>query len=140
MARIIYNGKIEGNFDGFNDNVIFKMADGTYWMQSEYKYWYHYEYRPDAVITEEKGVFILTVAGESVAIKQLRDVIESTINGTFDGWKGGSTYKLTNGQVWQQCRYKYDYKNAYRPQAVVGNMNGEYLMFVEGTYAVVRRV
>ncbi len=139
MARIIYDGKISGAFNGFNENALFKMANGTYWIQSKYKYWHYYEYQPKAVITEERGAYTLTVAGETAPVKPLKDAIESTIEGTFNGWQGSSKYKLTNGQVWQQCRYKYDYKYSYRPEAVVGNVDGEWLMFVEGSYAVVRR-
>jgi hypothetical protein len=31
-----------------------------------------------------------------------RDVVVSNIIGEFNGWKGGTTFKLENGQIWQQ--------------------------------------
>ena len=62
---VVYQGKIDSDFEGFDDSVIFKMANGTYWIQAQYYYWYHYAYRPDALITEENGHFMLTVAEQS---------------------------------------------------------------------------
>ena len=50
MSQIIFRGKIDSDFEGFDDNAIFKMSDGSYWVQSQYAYWYHYAYRPDAII------------------------------------------------------------------------------------------
>ena len=37
------------------------------------------------------------------------DVIESQIEGTFNGWTGETVFKLTNGQIWQQASYAYTY-------------------------------
>lgn len=61
IMRILYKGNIESDFEGFNENAIFKMTDGTYWLQSQYVYWYHYAYMPTAVIIQENGRTILTV-------------------------------------------------------------------------------
>lgn len=33
------------------------------------------------------------------------DVIDSRIEGTFQGWRGDTIFKLTNGQIWQQSSY-----------------------------------
>ena len=71
MKRVVYQGYIDSDFEGFDDEVLFKMDNGTYWLQSQYYYWYHYEYRPEALITEEKGQYILTVAGESIPVIQI---------------------------------------------------------------------
>src|SRR4051794_22219483 len=35
--------------------------------------------------------------------------------GEFTGWNGSSVFQLTNGQVWQQATYDYEYHYAYRP-------------------------
>jgi len=140
MGRVIYQGKIDTGFEGFNDNVIFKMANGAYWIQTQYHYWYHYAYRPDALITEENGRNMLTVAGHSIPVRRLDYVIESQIDGEFNGWDGSKQYKLVNGQVWQQAEYKYEYKYAYRPEAIVCDVGGTYIMSVEGTTVPVRRI
>lgn len=140
MARIIYKGKIDGEFEGFDGEKLFKMANGTYWIQGQYRYWYHYAYRPDALITEEGGRYILTVEGQSIPVTRINGVIESYIEGEFKGWDGKSTYKLVNGQMWEQVAYKYEYKYAYRPEVMIYSTGGSYIMHVQGTEAKVRRV
>lgn len=87
MSKIAFKGKIVSDFNGFNDDSVFKMSNGRYWVQTRYRYWYHYAYRPDAVITEENGNYILTVAGQSIPVKLINDVIESNIDGEFTGWE-----------------------------------------------------
>jgi hypothetical protein len=140
MARIIYTGKKDGEFTGFDDEVLFKMQNGTYWVQSRYNYWYHYAHRPAATITEDNGMYILSVAGHSIPVRKLTDVTESRINGEFTGWEGETAYELQNGQVWQQSAYKYEYKYAYMPEAIVYKISGGHRMQVAGTSANVRRV
>ena len=140
MSNLYYEGCIDAEFNGFDENAIFKMNNGTYWLQEEYRYWYHYEYRPNATITEENGRYILNVAGESVTVSRLDSVIESRIDGKFDGWGKGKKYRLVNGQTWEQSRYKYEYKYAYRPEVLICRIGGSYVMYVEGTHAEVRRV
>ena len=140
MAQIVYKGRINSSFEGFDDGAIFKMENGTYWVQDKYRYWYHYSYRPHAVITEENGRYIMTVEGESIPVKRIFKAIESNIDGEFDGWDGNKKYKLTNGQVWEQAEYKYEYKYAYRPEVIIAEINGSYVMRVEGTQVRVRRV
>ena len=36
MKRIVYQGNINSDFEGVDD-MIFKMSDGTYWIQTRYK-------------------------------------------------------------------------------------------------------
>jgi hypothetical protein len=140
MSRIVYDGRIHGEFRGFGDGVLFKMGDGTYWVQTQYQYWYYYEYRPAATITEENRQYILTVAGHSVPVKRVKDVIESRIDGSFEGWNGKSSYKLQNSQVWKQRTYKYEYTYAYMPEVIVYNSGSGIKMLVAGTIADVERV
>ncbi|MDO8447141.1 MAG: hypothetical protein Q7T53_13790 [Deltaproteobacteria bacterium] len=140
MSRVIYEGKIEGEFEGFDDEVIFKMANGTYWIQDQYKYWYHYAYSPQATITEERGGYILSVAGNSIPVRRTNNVIESRIDGEFKGWEGETVYKLVNGQEWQQSSYKYQYKYSYTPQVIVYEARSGYKMLVTGTTANVRKI
>jgi len=140
MPTVLYQGKIDGEFEGFDDEAVFKMMNGTYWIQARYEYWYHYAYCPDAILTEEKGHYNLTVADRSIEVYPLTDVIESRIDGPFEGWQGDSKYRLTNGQVWQQSAYKYQYKYAYRPEAIVYRSSSGHKMMVAGTIAKVRKI
>ena len=41
-----YSGYIDGDFNGFDEGNIYKLDNGSYWIQSEYEYDYMYEYNP----------------------------------------------------------------------------------------------
>lgn len=138
--RILYSGKIVSEFNGFDDKAIFKMDDGSYWVQAEYKYWYCYSYMPDAMIIDDNGRTILSVANQSVLIRRIYDVTESQIEGEFNGCSGDTQYRFVNGQIWQQTDYKYKYKYAYRPKAIIIKDNGKYTMYVEGIQIPVTRI
>lgn len=139
MSKVIYAGKIEGEFHGFDDEVLFKMKNGTYWIQTRYRYWYHYAYCPEVIISEENGEYVLAVAGESIPVRKVSDVVESQIDGEFKGWRGETSYRLKNGQVWRQRTYKYEYQYAYGPDAIVYLASGGHKMQVAGTTADVER-
>lgn len=140
--KIKITSQIDGGFEGFDDEVLFKLMDGTYWIQDEYKYWYHYSYCPAAEILEIGGRLYIRVdnQNEIVPVRQIQNVIESKINGEFKGWEGETEYELLNGQVWKQSAYKYQYKYAYMPNATVYKTYSGMVMAVNGTRAKVIRV
>jgi len=59
-------------------------------------------------------------------------VIESYIDGTFEGWRGETVFKLTNNQIWQQSSYAYTYHYAYRPSVIIYSGSGGCSMKVDG--------
>jgi hypothetical protein len=62
-----------------------------------------------------------------------QSVIESQIDGEFEGWDGETVVKLTNGQIWIQMEYYYEYNYAYRPEVLVyKSPSGGWKMRVEG--------
>lgn len=140
--EIVKTIQIDGDFEGFDDEVLFKLMDGTYWIQDQFLYWYYYAYCPRVHILKESDRFYLQVAGQNkiVPIRQISDVVESQINGEFKGWGGETVYELTNGQVWQQCTYSYEYIYSYMPEVLIYSADRGYKMRVEGTTADVRRV
>ena len=60
------------------------------------------------------------------------DVIESRIEGDFEGWDGNTIFKLDNGQIWQQASYAYTYHYAFRPNVLIYKSGNVYKMGVEG--------
>ena len=58
--------------------------------------------------------------------------IESTVDGEFEGWEGETIVKLTNGQIWQQVEYTYDYTYGYLPEVLIYSSTGGCKMVVEG--------
>ena len=59
-------------------------------------------------------------------------IIESQIDGDFEGWEGENILKLMNGQVWQQSEYYYHYHYAFMPKVFIFRSGHGYKMKVDG--------
>lgn len=64
-------------------------------------------------------------------------MIQSQIDGEFNGWDGDTVVKLVNGQVWQQSEYWYHYHYAYMPRVTITNEGG-YKMTIAGVPRAIR--
>ena len=65
-------------------------------------------------------------------------VIESKIDGSFEGWDGETIVKLWNGQIWQQDEYYYTYHYSYMPKVLIYKSGGTYKMRVDGIDRAIR--
>ena len=79
-----------------------------------------------------------SIGGRSRTIPTTPAVIESKVDGSFEGWDGETIVKLANGQIWQQPEYHYEYDYAYRPEVLVFKSRLGYKMWVEGIDEPVR--
>ena len=52
------------------------------------------------------------------------------VEGDFSGFDEGSIFRLSNGQTWQQARYRYRYHYAYRPKVEIVRTGNSYVMKV----------
>ena len=59
-------------------------------------------------------------------------IAESRIDGEFTGWTGDGVYRLVNGQLWKQIRYRYRYRYSYRPIARILSDGGRHILEVDG--------
>ena len=135
-----------------NNGEIFRLLDGSLW-EVKYVYEYLYEYYPDVVICPSRGRMV--VAGRSLNVQLLSasrappaparrpatptsDVIESRIDGDFEGWDGDTIFKLANGQIWQQVSYAYAYSYRYSPKVIIFRTSAGYEMTVEGVSGRIR--
>jgi len=59
-------------------------------------------------------------------------VIESQIDGDFEGWEGETIVKLMNGEIWQQTEYYYHYHYAFMPKVLIYKSGSGYKMKVDG--------
>ncbi len=50
------------------------------------------------------------------------------IEGSWTGWSGDTVVALTDGSVWRQTEYHYEYHYAYRPRVTISGGK----MIVEG--------
>lgn len=117
--------QIYGAFTGWHGDALFKLTNGQYWQQAEYKYEYNYQYRPYVTITEDANGYVMEVGGmaDSVRVRRV-NATESRIDGAFEGWSGDTTFTLRNGQVWRQASYAYSYHYAYSPEVVIYESSG----------------
>jgi hypothetical protein len=128
-------------FMGNNDEV-FKLLDNSVW-KVNFSYEYMYAYSPSVVVCPSEGK--LLVNGRDIYVTQLSlpqakksikdqqvDLIESQIDGDFEGWSGDTIFKLTNGQIWQQTGYSYTYTYKFMPKVMLIPINGGYELQVEG--------
>src|SRR4030042_7092499 len=60
------------------------------------------------------------------------EVIESQIDGDFEGWEGETIVKMMNGQIWQQTEYYYHYHYAFMPDVLIYKSGSGYKMKVDG--------
>lgn len=68
----VYQGKIDGEFEGWEGETIFKMMDGSIWQQASYDYTYHYAYMPDVIIFSKGGATYMKVEGVDDVIQVRR--------------------------------------------------------------------
>ena len=60
--------------------------------------------------------------GDSVGVNSVSSCdppIETTIDGSFEGWEGDTIVQLSNGDIWQQNDYKYKYMYVYYPDVLI---------------------
>lgn len=140
-GQLVVNSQIDGTFDGFNDNRLFPLKNGQYWIQDRYQYWYHYSYCPNIKIYKLNNRYYLIKEGQNkVAEVKRLDVIEGTIINDFRGWSGDTIFELDNGQIWKQSEYAYHYQYAYRPKAIIYNTGYEHKILVEGESVKVKKL
>ena len=126
-----------------NDDEIFKLASGSLW-QVKYEYEYLYEYYPNVIICPNEGKLIIkgkklnvqSISTGRAAGPSASGIIESQIDGDFNGWEGETIYKLMNGQVWQQASYTYSYSYSFMPKVLIYQDSGRYFMQVGDKKAV----
>ncbi|MBI5686036.1 MAG: hypothetical protein HZC54_13270 [Verrucomicrobia bacterium] len=58
--------------------------------------------------------------------------VETRIVGDFEGWQGGTTWEMDNGQVWQQTSRDNHHYYAFHPKVVIYRVAGGWKMKVEG--------
>lgn len=63
---------------------------------------------------------------------QQSSVIESQIEGDFNGFDGETIVKLINGQIWQQAEYYYYYHYSYMPKVLIYKSGSIFKMKVNG--------
>lgn len=66
--------KIDGDFEGWDGETIFKLANGQIWQQTEYNYHYHYAFSPKVVIYKSGSGYKMKVDGvdKAIGVKRIK--------------------------------------------------------------------
>lgn len=125
---------IKGNISGtITKGYIFKVNSRDYYVVNERKRQRVRTRNPDVKIFKSGNTYKLVIEDfdEPVICKKIKDVIETQIDGDFEGWEGETIFKMMNGQIWQQSSYDYTYHYAYSPEVLIYEFNGSWIMRVE---------
>ncbi len=121
-------------FDGLRQGNVYTLQNGQLWEQTEPYTEIHLEIRPDAIIWNNGGAFVMKVAGveHPVEVRRIPIETESEIVDEFDGLRQGNVYELQNGQFWEQTEQYSEIDLETRPDARIWNNGGAFVMKVAG--------
>jgi len=71
-VNCLEEGVIVSDFKGFEGKSVFQFENGNVWQQAEYKYNYHYAYRPDATVVDGINGPELHVEGMDETVRVMR--------------------------------------------------------------------
>ena len=66
------SSRIDGEFEGWDGETIFKLVNGQIWQQASYSYHYHYAYSPSVLIYAHEGRYYMKVDGVDDALPVTR--------------------------------------------------------------------
>ena len=120
-----------------NNGEVFTLSDGSIW-EVKYEYEYMYEYYPNVVICPETNTLI--IEGKKLNVANISgggesaggSVIESNVNGSWEGWQGDTIVKLMNGQIWQQVGLHLSLSLGLGSEVLIYQKGGLHYMLIEG--------
>lgn len=70
----VIEAQIDGEFNGWNGETIFKLTNGQIWQQVSYAYTYSYKYQPKVLIFHSGGGYEMQVEGieQRIRVHRLR--------------------------------------------------------------------
>jgi hypothetical protein len=68
----VIKSQIDGDFEGWEGETIFKLMNGQIWQQASYDYTYHYAYMPEVEIYETTNGYIMKVENLDETIEVVR--------------------------------------------------------------------
>jgi hypothetical protein len=132
--RLVEETYLKGSISGtIRKGHIFKASSRDYYIINESTRQRVRTRNPNVKIYNNGYDYKLVIEDfdEPVICRKVKDVIETQISGEFEGWKGETMFKMTNGQIWQQSSYAYMYHYAYNPSVLIYEFRGSWNMQVE---------
>lgn len=70
--NVVCESRIDGDFEGWDGETVYKLQNGQVWKQSQYFYHYHYSYCPKVTIFQGSSGYEMHVAGDSYTARVIR--------------------------------------------------------------------
>lgn len=69
----VIKSKIDGDFEGWEGETIFKLTNGQIWQQDSYDYHYHYSFMPEVLIFKSGSRYQMQVEGidKTIYVKKI---------------------------------------------------------------------
>ena len=118
---------IDGNFYGSDGEMIVRLSDGTFWVQTNFSQHNCNLHNPKVELIQKHQRIYLKIrqcGNIEIPVEQVTNAFMSKIDGEFTGVGGETILKLKNGTIWQQSHYKYFYKYAFNPSCIAYYYNG----------------
>ncbi len=64
--------RIEGEFNGYDGDTVFRLLNGQLWRQAYYRYHYRYAYMPEVRIYRDGGKYMMEVSVMDEPIEVVR--------------------------------------------------------------------
>jgi hypothetical protein len=64
----LIEGKVDGEFEGWDGETVVKLTNGQFWQQTEYHYHYHYAFMPEVLIFKVGESYKMKVEGTDKAV------------------------------------------------------------------------
>jgi hypothetical protein len=134
LPPAVVDSRIDGEFEGWQGETVFKLINGQYWQQVSFSYVYHYAFGPAVQIAPDGASHRMFVeeVDRSILVRLIDVEVDTVIAGDFTGWEGGRHFELANGQLWRQVDDACADHYAYRPRAIIYRDASEHRMFVDG--------
>ena len=132
--KYVEDADIKGSVSGtITQGYVFKTSSQDFFVINERTRQRVRTRNPNVQIFQNGSNYKLIIEDfeEPVICKKLKNVIETQISGTFEGWNGETIFKMMNGQIWQQSSYAYMYHYAYSPEVLIYEFKGSLIMKVE---------
>lgn len=101
-----YDTQIDGAFDGYKKDRVYKMQNGDFWQQTSLDNTVASLYAPSVAIYYDLSRWELEVEGlTDITVSHLPSVLDTRLDGVssrFTGYGPDKTYELKNGEFWQQ--------------------------------------
>jgi hypothetical protein len=70
----VIEAEIDGDFNGWEGQTIFKLNNGQIWQQTEYAYEYEYAYNPEVTIYKTDGGYKMKVEGmdDTIYVRRIK--------------------------------------------------------------------